>query len=154
MSSNSLRRFQNCVCHFCSLKIDKLMHENAKFIWFGGVSMPHGAWMWYTQKRARHRVLAPASQTVGSLLGITRKIDHEKGMIMAPISCKTSSIFKQHKWNITFRILKVSFISCHIALVLAHTSIEQHILGTNAGKKLVLSCHICLINTGVEKMNI
>jgi len=55
---------------------------------------------------------------------------------MAPISCKTSSIFKVHKWNITFRILKVSFISCHIALVLGHTSIEEHILGTNAGKNL------------------
>jgi hypothetical protein len=29
--------------------------------------------------------------------------------------------------------------------------IEQHILDTNAGKTTVLSCHICLINTGVEK---
>ncbi len=34
-------------------------------------------------------------------------------------------------------------------------SIEQHIVDTNGGKKLtVLSCHRCLINTGVGKMNI
>jgi hypothetical protein len=31
-------------------------------------------------------------------------------------------------------------------------SLEQHALDTNAGKK-VLSCHRCLINTGVEKLN-
>ncbi len=30
--------------------------------------------------------------------------------------------------------------------------IEQHVLDTNAGKIIVLSCHRCLINTGVEKM--
>jgi hypothetical protein len=28
--------------------------------------------------------------------------------------------------------------------------IEQHILETNAGKKTVLSCHRCLINTGMK----
>ncbi len=33
-------------------------------------------------------------------------------------------------------------------------TIEQRILDTNAGKQLYsLSCHRCLINTGVEKMN-
>ena len=31
--------------------------------------------------------------------------------------------------------------------------IEQCVLDTNAGKTTVLSCHRCLINTGVEKMN-
>ncbi len=30
---------------------------------------------------------------------------------------------------------------------------EQFILDTNAGKQTVLSCHRCLINSGVEKMN-
>jgi hypothetical protein len=29
--------------------------------------------------------------------------------------------------------------------------IEQHELDTNAGKTTVLSCHRCIINTGVEK---
>ncbi len=28
---------------------------------------------------------------------------------------------------------------------------EQRVLDTNAGKQLVLSCHRCLIKTGVEK---
>jgi hypothetical protein len=31
--------------------------------------------------------------------------------------------------------------------------IEQRVLGTNAGKTTVLSCHRCIIITGVEKMN-
>ncbi len=31
------------------------------------------------------------------------------------------------------------------------TVTEEHILDTNAGKKIVLSCHRCLINTGVKK---
>jgi hypothetical protein len=32
-------------------------------------------------------------------------------------------------------------------------SMEQSILDTNAGKTSVLSCHRCLINSGIEKMN-
>jgi hypothetical protein len=32
-------------------------------------------------------------------------------------------------------------------------TLEQNTLDTNAGKTIVLSCHRCLINTGVEKMN-
>jgi len=32
--------------------------------------------------------------------------------------------------------------------------IEQHILDINAGKQLSYSCHRCLNNTGVEKMNL
>ena len=32
-------------------------------------------------------------------------------------------------------------------------SIEQHILDISAGKQLSLSCHRCLINTGIEKIN-
>ena len=31
------------------------------------------------------------------------------------------------------------------------STIEQHLLDTYAGKTAVLSCHRCLINTGVEK---
>ncbi len=37
-----------------------------------------------------------------------------------------------------------------MTMMLKHSLIEEHILDTNA---TVLSCHICLINPGVEKMN-
>ncbi len=42
------------------------------------------------------------------------------------------------------------FKMCEVYIYFYKSSIEQHILDTNAGKQL-LSCHRCLINTGVEK---
>jgi hypothetical protein len=67
---------------------------------------------------------------------------------------KHSSLFL---WSVSFEINMITLTKCNFSQIVCYLSIsntiEQHVLDTYAGKQFVLSCHRCLNNTGVEKIN-